>query len=68
MMAGLDVGSADGRRPLVEHVAALTERNFAVTTIETQVNAMTDFDAMAVGKLSGSTAGRHVVVDRRGPT
>ena len=45
----------------------MIDRGFAVTTTETRVNRMTDFDAWVAGKAPGATSGRHVVVELRRP-
>jgi len=62
-----DIGFADGRRPLVAHLDEVRRRGFEVTTVETRINAVNDFDAWAARKVPGATTARHLVVELRLP-
>ncbi len=63
-----DIGFADGRRPLAEHLPEVAARGFEIRAIATRINDEHDFDDWAARKAPGAVSARHVVVEISRPT
>jgi SAM-dependent methyltransferase len=67
-VACLDIGFADGRRPLRQHLPTLSDRGYEVTATESPLNEVFDYGPWARRKAEGAIAARHVVVEVRSPS